>query len=121
MRDYFHAERSSEVSNCLSNPTITNNAEHQAIQLDQWFVPITPIETADPAAFTNRLRVVSGILGQLQEQRHGHLRNRACSVGRHICYGDLSFPRSSQIDDVRSSRSDSNVFQLWKRFDHLAC
>src|ERR1044071_4573141 len=107
-----HAKGATESADRLTDPAVADNSQHETVQFDQRFIPVTPIRTMSPPALPDRLCVMPDVLGQFQQQSYCCLGDGPGAISGNIGDENIPFARSGQIDHIGSGSSDAYISQV---------
>ena len=110
-RKHIHAKLVSYLCHLAADVAQSYDAKRFAMQLYQGCIPITEVSIFAPSPFAIVLRIVSHLVGEIENVGEGHLRHAVGAVSRNIGYDNaLCFCRFN-VDCVVARRHHTNIAQ----------
>ena len=118
---HLHAESLGNLSCVLSDAAKSDDTHCLAVQLHERIFPEAPVRIACPLTGLYRVRVLSDMVAQLQEQSDGELGYSRCPVCRDIGYRNSLFLCSRRVHDVVAGSQNADKFHIRAGVQRLFC
>ena len=110
---HLHSESFRKLCHTMSDSTISDYSQTHSVQAYERSVDKREILRSHPCSVVYGCGIVTHVIGDLKDQRHGMLSHRFSSIGRNVAHRNSMCLGRCHVGVIESCRQFPNKFKVW--------